>query len=55
MKEFSLTEINEKISTESVFVDDLKKALGRVIIGQEELINKIIVSLFCLRLANFFA
>ena len=45
MKEFSLTEINEKISTESVFVDDLKKALGRVIIGQEELINKIIVSL----------
>ncbi len=45
MKEFSLTEINEKISKESAFVDDLKKALARIIIGQEVLVNKIIISL----------
>ena len=45
MKEFSLTEVNEKISKESAFIDDLRKALSRVIIGQEELVNKIIISL----------
>ena len=45
MKEFSLTEVNEKISKESAFVDDLRKAFSRIIIGQKELINKIIISL----------
>ena len=45
MSEFSLTEINEKISARSGFVDDLKKGLGQVIVGQYELVNKIIISL----------
>jgi MoxR-like ATPase len=45
MKEFSLSEVNEKISRESAFVDDLKRSLSKVIIGQIELINKIIISL----------
>ena len=45
MKEFNLTEVNEKISKESAFVDDLRKAFSRIIIGQKELINKIIISL----------
>ena len=45
MKEFNLTEVNEKISKESGFVDDLRKAFSRIIIGQKELINKIIISL----------
>lgn len=45
MKEFSLTEINEKISKESAFIDDLKKGFSQVIIGQQELVNKIIISL----------
>ena len=45
MKEFSLTEINEKISKESAFVDDLRKSISQVIIGQKELIDKIIISL----------
>ena len=45
MKEFSLTEINEKISKESAFVDDLRKSISQVIIGQKELIDKIIIGL----------
>jgi MoxR-like ATPase len=45
MAEFSLTEINERISRESAFVDDLKRGLGQVIVGQQELINKILISM----------
>lgn len=45
MSEFSLTEINERISRESTFVDDLKKALGQVIVGQDDLINRILIGL----------
>ena len=45
MNEFSLTEINERIARESTFVDDLKKALGLVIIGQDDLINRILIGL----------
>lgn len=45
MSEFSLTKINERIARESAFVDDLKKALGQVIIGQEDLINRILIGL----------
>jgi len=45
MSEFSLTEINERIARESAFVDDLKKALGQVIVGQEDLINRILIGL----------
>ncbi|MFH1852367.1 MAG: MoxR family ATPase [Candidatus Neomarinimicrobiota bacterium] len=43
--EFSLSEINERIARESAFVDDLKRALRQVIVGQSELIDKIIISL----------
>ncbi|HIN02860.1 MAG TPA: AAA family ATPase [Candidatus Marinimicrobia bacterium] len=45
MSDFSLTEINERISKTSVFVDDLKKGMNRMIIGQDELINKILISM----------
>ncbi|MAD52354.1 MAG: MoxR family ATPase [Candidatus Marinimicrobia bacterium] len=45
MSEFSLTEINERIARESTFVDDLKKALGQVIVGQDDLINRILIGL----------
>ncbi|NOZ03238.1 MAG: MoxR family ATPase [FCB group bacterium] len=45
MTEFSLTEINERISKESMFVDALKRALGEIIVGQDELINKILISM----------
>ena len=45
MSEFSLTEINERIARESTFLDDLKKALGLVIVGQDDLINRILIGL----------
>jgi MoxR-like ATPase len=45
MSDFSLKEINERISKTSEFVDELKKGMGRVIIGQDELVNKILVSM----------
>ena len=42
MNNFSLTEINEKISERSKFVADLKKNMANVVSGQSELINKLI-------------
>lgn len=45
MPEFSLSNINEKIAVQSGFVDDLKKALEQTIVGQKDLVNKIIISL----------
>ena len=45
MNEFSLTEINERISKSSIFVDALKNGLNQVIIGQHELIEKILISM----------
>lgn len=45
MNEFSLTEINEKISKSSLFVDELKNKLNKIIVGQHELIDKILISM----------
>ena len=45
MSDFSLTEINERISKSSLFVDELKKGMSQVIIGQDALINKILISM----------
>ena len=45
MSDFSLTEINERIVRESAFVDNLKKSLGQEIVGQEDLINRILIGL----------
>ena len=45
MNDFSLTEINERISKSSSLVDNLKKGMSDVIIGQDELINKITLKL----------
>ena len=45
MNNFSLTEINEKISERSKFVTDLKKNMSSVISGQSELINKLIIAI----------
>tara|TARA_B100000427_G_C15500274_1_gene591695 strand:+ start:367 stop:1362 length:996 start_codon:yes stop_codon:yes gene_type:complete len=45
MNEFSLTEINERISKSSIFIDELKNGLNQVIIGQHELIEKILISM----------
>ena len=45
MSDFSLTEINEKISKTSVFVDELKKSMAQVVVGQDVLINKILIAM----------
>ena len=45
MSEFSLSDINNRILEKSDFVDELKKALNKIIIGQEDLINKIIIGM----------
>ena len=45
MSDFSLTEINERISKSSKFIDNLKQGMSQVILGQEELVNKILISM----------
>lgn len=45
MTNFNLTEINDRILKESAFIDDLYKALSQKIIGQKEIVNKIIIGL----------
>lgn len=45
MSEFNLQAINDRIVKESQFIDDLKKGLARVVVGQTELINRIIISM----------
>ena len=43
MSEFSLSAINERISESSKFVEPLRENLEKVVVGQEELLNKIII------------
>ena len=45
MTEFSLSEINDRIAKESKFIDPLKSSIREVIVGQEDLINKILIGL----------
>ena len=41
----SVTEINQAVQKESLFLQDLKQEIAKVIVGQEDLVNKILVSL----------
>ena len=43
MAEFSLSEINERISRESSFVDTLKEAVSETIVGQADLVNRLLI------------
>jgi len=43
MNDFSLSAINDRIAEASGFVQPLRENLNKVIIGQEKLINKIII------------
>ena len=45
MSEFSLSEINDRIAKDSKFVHLLKKAISQVIVGQNELIDKILIGM----------
>ena len=43
MSDFSITKINEKIEKQSKFVEIIKNSIGNVIVGQNELIDKILI------------
>lgn len=45
MTDFSLTEINERIAKESTFVQPLTDEIARVIVGQDDIVTKIIIGL----------
>ena len=45
MGDFSLNEINNKIADVSSFVDELKTEMRKTIIGQDELVDKILISI----------
>ena len=45
MPKFSLSKINDQIAKESIFVESLKKSISEVIVGQNELIDKILIGL----------
>ena len=40
-----IKELNEKIKTESVFIDTLKKEMSQVIIGQKHMVNNLLIAL----------
>jgi len=44
MNKDALNRLNSKIATKSVFIKDLKEGIAKVIVGQDELIDKILIS-----------
>ena len=45
MSDFSLSETNERISRESSFVDTLKEAVSETIVGQADLVNRLLIGM----------
>jgi MoxR-like ATPase len=45
MSDFSLSEINDRISKESVFIDKLKEEIASTVIGQTDLINRLLIGI----------
>ena len=45
MSKFSLSEINDQILKKSTFIEPLKKSIAEVIVGQDELIDKLLIGL----------
>ena len=45
MSDFSLSEINERISKESLFIDKLRDEISSVVIGQTDLINRLLIGM----------
>ncbi len=44
---FNLSELNERIRQESSFITNVKQELGKVIVGQEKMVDSLIVGLLC--------
>ncbi|MCA9319322.1 MAG: AAA family ATPase, partial [Planctomycetes bacterium] len=45
--DFSIQEINRRVAEESAFVGRLKQELGRVLIGQETMVDGLMIGLLC--------
>tara|TARA_B100000886_G_C20401880_1_gene482966 strand:+ start:705 stop:1700 length:996 start_codon:yes stop_codon:yes gene_type:complete len=45
MEQFSLSKVNEVVTKKSQFIDQLRKNIRKVIIGQDQLIDKIIIAI----------
>ena len=45
MSDFNLSEINERISIESVFIDKLRDEISTVVFGQSDLINRLLIGI----------
>ena len=45
MGQVTLSDLNKEISEKSFFLDDLKKNICQIIVGQDELINKILIGI----------
>ena len=45
MSDFSLSEINDRISKESVFIDKLREEIASTVIGQIDLINRLLIGI----------
>lgn len=43
--ELDITQLNRKVREESLFLQDLRKEIGKVIVGQEDLVNGLMVAL----------
>lgn len=44
---FNLSELNEKIRNESQFITNVKQELGKVIVGQQQMVDSLILGLLC--------
>lgn len=45
MNNFDLTQVSERIRIESAFVDDLRQEIGRVIVGQSYMVERLMIGL----------
>ena len=45
MSDFSLSEINERISRESEFIDIIRDEISTVVFGQKDLINRLLIGI----------
>ena len=45
MEQFSLSKVNEVVTKKSQFIEQLRKNIRKVIIGQDQLIDKIIIAI----------
>lgn len=47
MPSFDLARVNARIEADGAFLDDLRAEVGRVIVGQRYLIDRLLIGLLC--------